>query len=292
MSIPPPDNNIPRINSNETAPQNLDDKAITLTELKIGKIIAASLATVGSLAIGALAIRRSPMTFLATAGACISQIPDIARKFHDYLPSHFTVENSLSVVSLSEGIKVTISGSNSQMTYDVPIDVENHGTFHVDNNLVKDITRLQVSINGRSLERSDEENHLVEQQSFTRKVLSEILKYIPESDPDRSKKISLISRLLNASIGIDLIFHATKYFQLNPDLVGGVPAESLFLRNNNEYRIQLFVSDDSLIMTCTMTYDVRNQNMPTETVTYIQTKVTHNLLKNTATYKFTPMDNK
>lgn len=292
MSIPPTVNTPPGIHENETIPKNLDDRAITLTELKIGKVVAASLAAVGSLAVGVLTARRSPMTFLATAGACISQLPEIARKFHDYLPSHFTVENSLSTVSLSEGIKVTISGSDPQMTYDVPIDVESQGTFLVDNNMVKDITRLQVSINGGHMEKSDEDNHLVEQQSFTREVLSEILKHLPKSDPERAGKITLISRLLNASIGIDLVYHATRYFQLNPDLVGGVPAESLSLLNSNEYRVQLFIDEDKLIMTCSMTYEVRNQDVPEETVTYIQTKVTHNLLKNTATYRFTPMDNK
>ena len=292
MINPPPINNTPRSSGSETHSPDYDEKAITLTELKVGKIIAASLATVGSVAVGALAVRRSPLTFLATAGACISQIPDIAKKFYDYLPSHFTVENSLSVLSLSEGIKVTISGSDSQMTLDAPLTVEPHGTFQVDNNFIKDITRLQVSINGIAMEKVGEENHLIEQETFAKAVLSEILKYIPESDPERASKLTLISRLLNASVGIDLVFHATRYFQLNPDLIGGVPVDSFCLRNNSEYRIKLFVSENSLIMTCTMTYDVRNQNMPSETITYVQTKVTHNLLKNTATYKFTPMDDK
>jgi hypothetical protein len=214
--------------------------------------------------------------------------PLLTNEFFASLYKNYKIVDTLRILNYEQQKIVTLTGSSPQITFDIIRKSRSGEEFVIDKQMIEDCTRFQATINNKKLGINYANDHELEKEAFFSKVLETILENIPQTGPKRSKIITKISRLFNASVAIDLAVQANTCFTSSRGK-RNYRSQDFSLRKKGEYRLYLVVSRRRLILSCKLFFEVVLRSDPYHPLLLLEGKVKHCLRRNTASYRFAPL---
>lgn len=202
------------------------------------------------------------------------------------LSQNYKTSPSLEVFPQENGKSFTLSGGAPQSSEDTPFQVPSFPLFSFDSNMIEDCKRLHITLNGQDLEPLLYPYKNESPRKVFEIVAQKVLSTFHKEDPARIHEVEKLSYFLNASVGIDLAVKANHCFS-------GVESPSkhtpkFFLENTSPYRLHVVILKKNITVSCNAIFAAKTFDRPEQVFLFLQAKVRHNVLENTAEYTFHP----
>lgn len=212
----------------------------------------------------------------------------IKKKNTSALTQSLVIKDPVTWQSLNGKKYLLLKGSSPEPTEEQSIEVPPFGMFRVSQNMLRDILRIKLSINGKEIKKVNAEGVLLDEKELTKNIICMILPFFQSDGRNIQEEVSFLSHLLNGIIGLNLTEQATRHFQQNTFLTQHIPQDRLLLKKDPGFHIQLKISKKEYTLSTALSYSICDSDSPENTIAWAHGEVSHFLQQPSALYKFTP----